>query len=221
MKITKENAMAHVVFDNDGTMVDGEENFFTSMVKILPKYLNREVTYQEMVERNIPDWVQLLKNFGIENPSIELIQNMIDDLRDMNIGYVPVMFPEIKNIISKLHSLKIATYVWTGRDKESAIKLFDAHNITSLFHDMRFKDCALPKPHPSGLEEMLGDVEKSKIVLIGDSIVDINGAKAFNIPCLVVDWKKQANHNDLMNQGAAKVVQTKDELLTWVTENLL
>ncbi len=221
MTILKENAKAHVVFDNDGTMVDSERNFHINLTKVLPTYLNREVSLEEVVKNNIPDWVQLLKNFGFKDPDKKLIQSIIDDVIEVNQGFIPELFSGIKELITDLHKKDVATYVWTGRDSQSGLKLLKAHKMTHLFHEMQFMDTSLPKPHPDGLNKMLGDVCKSKIVLIGDSIVDINGAKDFNIPCLIVDWHNKSDHQDFINQGATDVMKTNQDILNWVTKNLL
>jgi len=221
MSIHKSNAKAHVIFDNDGTMVDSEKNFFVNLTKVLPKYLNREVSYEEVVEKNIPDWVQLLRNFGFEDPSKKLIQEIIDDIIHVNKGFIPEMFPGIKKLIKELHDLEVATYVWTGRDQNSGHALFKAHNIMHLFHDMQFMDTCQAKPHSDGLEKMLGDVDKDKIVLIGDSIVDIQGAKAFNIPCLIVDWHNKVDHSDFKKKGASHIVKRNEDIINWVQQNLL
>ncbi|MCK5883719.1 MAG: HAD-IA family hydrolase [Bacteriovoracaceae bacterium] len=221
MTISKENAKAHVVFDNDGTMIDSESNFYQVLTVVLPKYLGREITMEEILDAYIPDWIQLLSNLGLADSSRETLQAIINDVNYENRDFTPTLYPGIKELIEMLHSMEVATYVWTGRESESALKILESHKIKHLFHDMQFMDTTLPKPNPAGLEVMLGDMDKSKIVLIGDSIVDIKGAKNFEIPCLVVDWDNKSDHQQLLDEGAVLITKKTDDIIQWVKQNLL
>ncbi len=221
MKVEKSNACAHVVFDNDGTLVDSEDNFLMTLKEILPKYLNREVSIEEILQNYIPDWKQLLINFGMENPGRDLIDSIIDDVVEFDTGYIPPLFPGMKDIICKLNEMNIATYIWTGREKKSAIEILNFHGLTELFEEMMFMDSSIPKPNPDGLNKMLGDIDKDKIVMIGDSTVDLEGANNFDIPCLIVDWKNNVDHKESYGFGASKVVRSPDEIIAWVKVNLI
>ncbi len=221
MKVEKSTACAHVVFDNDGTLVDSEGNFLVTLKEVLPKYLNREVSIEDIHQNFIPDWKQLLINFGLENPGRDIIDSIIDDVVEFDAGYIPPIFPGMKDIIGKLHKMNIATYLWTGRERKSAIEILNFHGLSELFEDMMFMDTSIPKPKPDGLSKMLGDVDKDKIVLIGDSTVDLEGAHNFDIPCLIVDWNNNIDHNEFYELGAIKVVQSPDEIIEWVKFNLI
>jgi phosphoglycolate phosphatase-like HAD superfamily hydrolase len=221
MAITKEQARAHVIFDNDGTMVNSESNFLSVIVDILPKYLDRAVTLDEVKKTFIPDWQQFLTNLGLENPSTDIIREIITDVINANKDYIPELYPGILELIHKLHQNNIATYVWTARDERSAMDIFNHYEMVELFTQMQFMDTCISKPDPNGLELMLGDIPKEKIVHIGDSVVDINGASSFNVPCLIVDWDKRYNAQEFMDQGAKEVFSDVDKLYDWIVTELL
>lgn len=219
MKIPKESARAHIVFDNDGTMIDSLSNFYDLVVEILSVHLERELSLDEVKEAYVPDWNQLLINLGVSEPSEELIQVIIDDLNDTNKDYIPPIIEGTKEFIEKLHRANMSTYVWTGRDEFSGMKVFDALGLTNLFSEMQFRDTSRAKPDPEGLEIMLGSIDKDKILLIGDSIVDIKGAKAFGISCLIVDWFDGDDHKELLEAGASAVVSTHEDALSFILDN--
>jgi HAD superfamily hydrolase (TIGR01509 family) len=220
MSYPKDSTRAHVVFDNDGTMINSLENFYDLIDQILSTHMGRTVSKEEVKKAYVPDWHQLLINLGIENPTNDFIQAIIDDLNEMNKDYLPPLVPGTIEFIKRLHDLKIATYVWTGRDQLSAMQIFDGLGLTTLFHDMQFRDTSIAKPHPEGLELMLGDMDKSKIILIGDSEVDIKGAKAFGIKCVIVDWFGHCHHESLHEEGAEEIFDCHDKLLAWLVDNL-
>ena len=207
---------AHIVFDNDGTMIDSISNFFTITEEILPRHMGRVVTPEEAKKAYVPDWIQFFKNLGVENPSEEFIQGIIDDLNEANKDFLPPMIPGTKEFIKEIQGLNMATYVWTGRDRASGIQVLDGLGLSELFVAMEFRDTSSPKPNPAGLEVMLPNIPKEKILLIGDSIVDIKGAQAFGIKCLIVDWFGGDNHRELIEAGAAAVVTTHEETMAFI-----
>ena len=214
-------AKAYIIFDNDGTLVDSEANFIESMEVLLPKYMGRAVSRKEITDCYVPDWFQYLKNLGVDNPTPEFVHSMIDDLTAMNENYLPPLFPGIVELLEALKDLEIATYIWTGRGSKTGLELFKTHGISHFFHDMQFMDTCTPKPHPDGPTKMLGTIDKSKILLIGDSTVDVEGARRFEIPCLIVDWHKKAKSGFFESLGAAAVVTEPRQVLSWVKQNLL
>ncbi|MCR9205440.1 MAG: HAD family hydrolase [Halobacteriovoraceae bacterium] len=218
MKIDKENALAHIVFDNDGTMIDSLSNFFQIGIQILSTRLDREISPSELESAYVPDWIQLFKNLGVPNPEESFIQNVIDDFNVANKDYVPRIIPGTKQFIKDLHERNCGTYVWTGRDQESGMQVFKSLGLVESFIEMQFRDTSKAKPDPAGLEVMFPNTSKEKILLIGDSVVDILGANAFGIKCLIVDWFKNDNHEELLEAGASKVVTSHEDALKYIED---
>lgn len=220
--VLPEEAKAHIVFDCDGTLIDSMKPFFDILYEILPPHLGREISKEEIKEKFTPEWVGLLQNLGVAEPSDELINTLIKETSAINLrSPIPPLYQGIKELIQDLDVLGCTQYVWTGRDRASGIKILKHHEINSYFYQMQFSDTSTPKPHPEGLKQMLEGVEKEKIVLIGDSGVDIQGAKNFQIPCLCVDWNKTENHSEYLNFGAEIVATKPAEILDWIKGNLL
>jgi phosphoglycolate phosphatase-like HAD superfamily hydrolase len=207
---------AHIVFDNDGTMIDSISNFFDLTQEILPKHMGRVISPEEAKEAYVPDWVQFFINLGIKEPSEVFIQGVIDDLNEANKDYVPPIISGTKDFIKSIQSHEMKTYVWTGRDEASGRKVLDALGLSELFVAMEFRDTSKAKPNPAALEIMIIRVDKEKILLIGDSEVDIKGAEAFGIKCLIVDWFNGDNHEQLLQAGAAAVVTTHEDALKFI-----
>lgn len=220
--ILQDEARAHVVFDCDGTLIDSMRPFYDILLEILPKHLGREFSMEEILEKFTPEWVGLLENLGVANPSKELIQALIAETSVLNLKHpVPALYPGIKQCLGQLEELQVACYVWTGRDRASSLRIFKAHDILKHFTEMSFSDTSIPKPHPEGLCQMLEEIPKSKIALIGDSGVDIQGAKNFSIPCVVVDWEKKIQHHEYLDFGAQQIVMEPAEIVAWVKDQLL
>jgi phosphoglycolate phosphatase-like HAD superfamily hydrolase len=121
-------------------------------------------------------------------------------LVDFEIRAVPRIYPELtqvlKNLVNEGHTLM----VWTARNRASTLAILKELAIMPLFQDMRCADDCLSKPHPMGLRELhesdtltrqamgLPPRPLNKILMIGDTSRDIEGARAYGIDSLLVLW---------------------------------
>ena len=62
---------------------------------------------------------------------------------------MPPIIPGTKEMIADLHAMNMATYVWTGRDKFSGMKVFDGLGLTDLSRHAisRHRSRLLPTPN--------------------------------------------------------------------------
>lgn len=219
--INTKTAIGHVVFDNDGTIINSEERFLQNQCKVLPSYIGYKITYDSLKEKYIPSWYELLEALGHKSPSKKIINQIVREINTLNENYIDPLYPGIKTLISRLHKNNIATYIWTGRDRESAITLFEKHNIKDLFSDMMFMDTCIPKPNEDGLNRMLNGIAKSKIIMIGDSLTDLIGANNYGINCFIVDWHNKGKQKEFYNEGAELVTSDIDELYNNLIDRLI
>ena len=98
------------------------------------------------------------------------------------------VFPEIKEFLIELKSLGFELYIWTARPRRSTLEIIKSLGIATYFSDLYCYDDGVPKPHPMGLSQLTPDIDKMKILHIGDSLSDIEGAKAYGIEVVLACW---------------------------------
>jgi phosphoglycolate phosphatase-like HAD superfamily hydrolase len=111
------------------------------------------------------------------------------DLRDSAI------FEGMRELLHELKGLGFELYVWTSRPRKStqeSLKKFDIHNYFTAIYCY---DDGLPKPHPMGLSKLTEGFAKQKILHIGDSLSDLEGAKAYNIEVVLACWNDTSQVN--------------------------
>lgn len=129
------------------------------------------------------------------------------------------LYPGIKDLLIAL-SADSTLYVWTARDRRSTMRIFEELNISGHFSQICTVDDAIPKPHISGLYDMLHDTKKSQICVIGDTSNDILGAKNFGVKSIGAIWNRSASAFAMTETGADFIAKTPSDCLEWLTKNI-
>lgn len=199
-----ENPRGHVVFDCDGTLITSVESLYEGVQYVMEKMLGREISSSEAREKYSSDVYQVALNFGLDpKHDIELKNKMIKTWQDyaMKKGNPFRLFPEMRKLLIELARKNYQLYVWTARDRRSTLSILKELDAAKFFLDFRCLDDTNPKPDPMGLVEMVGDVAKSKVVVIGDSSADILGAKSFGCASIGACWASSQLENHLVQYG--------------------
>lgn len=121
-------------------------------------------------------------------------------------GGIP--YSGIVELLQRLQDNEFSLYVWTGRDASSLNKFLQKFGLSKYFIDMRAAGECNPKPHPEGLRQMLGDIDPSHCVVIGDSWADMKGAQNFGAYALGALWGSGAIGETLKEFGAQALVSS-------------
>ena len=129
------------------------------------------------------------------------------------------LYPGIKDLLLALAADSVL-YVWTARDRRSTLRILEELGVLSLFSQICTIDDALPKPHVSGLVDMLHETDKSHVCVIGDTSNDILGAKNFGAKSIAATWNLSANALIMKEAGADYVAINPQECLNWLNQNI-
>ena len=129
------------------------------------------------------------------------------------------LFPGIKDLLLELKK-DSCLYVWTARDRASTMRILQEQGVYSLFDAFCTVDDALPKPHISGLMELVGTHPKSQICVIGDTSNDILGAKNFAVLSIGAGWNKQIRTEILKELGASFIATHPAQCADWIRQHI-
>lgn len=131
-----------------------------------------------------------------------------------------VLYPGIKELLNELSGADFSLYVWTARDRKSTIRILKENGVLHLFEAVCAVEDALPKPHISGLIELVGDVPKNLVCVIGDTSNDIMGAKNFGAKSIGAVWNPDARGAVMKEIGADFITHDPSACFQWLSENL-
>lgn len=128
-------------------------------------------------------------------------------------------FPGIKELLLDLHS-DCQLFVWTARGRASTLRILEENGVAHLISGISTPDDAPPKPHIKGIHNLVGNAPKNTICMIGDSSMDMLGAKNFGILAIGVTWNSLADAKYLHEAGADFIVSHPSECSTLIRSNL-
>ncbi len=122
----------------------------------------------------------------------------------------PAFFPGIKELLLDL-ARDCQLYVWTARGRASTLRILEEQGVRQLFQEVSTPDDAPTKPHVGGLMDLAGDSPKNSICVIGDSSMDMVGARNFGVLAIGAVWNCNANASYLREAGADFIVSDPAE----------
>lgn len=207
-----------VVFDCDGTLVDGQAAICETM---------------ELAFRNTglaaPERNKVRRIVGLSLPFAlrELAPDATDDERHAVVeaykaGYRELrlsgalrepLYAGIAALIDELDAEGRLLGVATGKSDRGLHACLDTHGIKHRFVSLQTADRHPSKPHPAMLEAALGDagVAPADAVMIGDTSFDIEMAQAAGVRAIGVAWGYH-EPRELLDAGASAVAETAQQL---------
>lgn len=203
--------MRLVVFDVDGTLVNSQHEICEAMNLSL-----RGVGLSEL------DPAHILSIVGLSLPVAvaRLLPEVAPDLHDRVVqgyrecfiasrarGMVPPLYPGALDCLQALAAQdEVLLGIATGKPMRGLDAVLEAHGLTGWFFTRQTADGHPSKPHPAMLESALFDagVPAGRAVMVGDTVFDIEMARAAGVAGFGVDWGYHPAA-DLLGAGAALV----------------
>ncbi len=143
----------------------------------------------------------------------------------VNTRETPQLFEGARELLTELISLNAKIYLWTARDRNSTVRILKELDALSFFEDISTSTDCDCKPSTAGLSSMLDGVEKKDIIVIGDSLSDIVGAKNYEAWAMGACWDHSSKSfaDELTKYGADAIASSVDEcrekLVKWIKED--
>jgi phosphoglycolate phosphatase len=130
-----------------------------------------------------------------------------------------VLFPGMKEVLSefsKSHSLAIAT----GKSRRGLDRALAATGVGPHFSASRCADETNPKPHPAMLLELMDelDVDREKVLMIGDTSHDLEMARAAEVDAVAVTYGAHPEAG-LRACGPVACLANVSSLSEWLKQN--
>jgi len=204
-----------VVFDLDGTLVDSAADLAHAVNHALrglglPERPAAEITTfvgegaVRLVERAVAPRLDLLE------PGLAL---WWEHYRAHLLDHT-VLYP---GMVALLRDARLPLAVHTNKPGALARQILDGLGVRQRFVEVLGGDEAPRKPDPAGTRALLArlGVAPEEALYVGDSVVDLELARAVPMPLVTVSWGLVPEAR-LRAAGAARIVRTVAELRPWV-----
>ena len=207
-----------VVFDCDGTLVDGQAPVCDAMETAFaaanrtppPRHAIRQI-----VGLSLPQAIRYLEPEAGEDIVAQMVAAYKDAFRSARErGEVAEpLFEGMADLIAALRSEGWALAVATGKSQRGLMHCLETHGLTGSFSSLQGADGHPSKPDPAMLNTAMAETLAipANTVMIGDTLYDMEMARAAGVRGIGVSWGYHDNAT-LLEAGAHAIADTSEEL---------
>ena len=209
------------VFDFDGTIVESKPAYYKAVGfysknhnLIQPSIAEMDGIFGNIELTNFKNWNSNSEQF---RQQMDEIFTLVDEFACQDLTLTQP-FPNMVSLLQKLTKQNVKLAIVTSRALQPMIDILKHHNLYHYFESFRTRDDVLnnkhrPKPFPDKLNCVVNEFNYSceKVIMIGDTIMDIEMAKALSIYSIGVSWGFSSAEK-LTKCGADVIAHNVDEL---------
>lgn len=210
--------MKHLLFDLDGTLTDSGEGIIRCGQETLAHFGLEVPDYDDLRPMVGPPLRDSLRRFGISE------ENMDEAIEVYRVAYVDhgqyenFPYPGIEDLLKRLCADGHKLYVATSKPEVMAqhiLKHFGLDRYFNVICGSTLDGNRITKAEV--IRHLLAQLpENEKIIMIGDTIYDIEGANELDLPSIGVAW----GYGDIAHMkaaGAIGIANSMDELYQMIS----
>lgn len=208
-----------ILFDLDGTLTDSGEGIINCAKLALAHFGLPIPSDEEMRVFVGPPLGETFMKFGIAEDQVE------EAIAVYRSRYIPIgkfentPYPGVRQMLENLKGNGHTLYVATSKPETTSISILEHFDLAKYFTQI----CGATMDHSRSSKEaviayLLDKIGNSEnMIMVGDTVYDVIGAAAHNIPAVGVSWG-YGNVEDMQNAGATAIVHNADELFIYLNK---
>ena len=206
-----------IVFDVDGTILDTFPHIKASYLKVFDKLLPGFTCSEEMLRSFFgPPLPDTFKNIVKDDEIDKFVKEYHQVSNSIAKEYLRT-FPDTFKTLDTLKAMGYKLAVDSNKQENAIIEAFDLVGLNGYFDlIIGYDSVSNPKPHEEGLKQIAAYFNDD-VVLVGDSLFDIETAKNANVKSVGVTWALTTKA-ELIEAGADYVIDDFNSLIEIVKE---
>lgn len=196
--------MKHLLFDLDGTLTDSGEGIIHCGQETLAHFGLEVPSYDDLRPMVGPPLRDSLRRFGVSEENMEEAVEVYRQAYVDHGQYENFPYPGVEDLLKKLHNDGYQLYVATSKPEvmaEHILKHFGLDQYFDVICGSTLDSNRITKADV--IRHLLKQLPKDeKILMIGDTIYDIEGANELGLPSIGVAW----GYGDLPQMKAAGAI---------------
>ncbi len=200
-----------VLFDLDGTLVDGQHSIYATFAAIFPRFGYQPPTRADVrtvIGRSLPQAIgDLLGEDAPVMPMTEAYKQHFHAMRSDD-GYTEALYDDVDEVVRRLAARDdILLGTATGKALRGIRWLIDRNGWHGFFATLQGADTAASKPSPEMVLNACREtgVDPGDVLVFGDSIYDMQMAASAGASAIGVSWG-YGDPDDLLVAGASRII---------------
>ena len=203
-----------ILFDLDGTLTDSAEGILNCVAPALEHFGLPVYDRETMIVFVGPPLFETFPKFGVPADGV---QTAIDIFRARytTVGkFENTPFPGIREMLATLRAQGHTLYIATSKPEQQAREILEHFDLAQYFDIIAGaatdKSRATKEEVIAYLKEQAGAIGQA--IMVGDTIFDVQGAVAHNIPGIGVQWG-YGKVEDMIAAGASAIATSPEHLV--------
>ena len=202
-----------ILFDLDGTLTDSGEGIINCATLALEHFGLPVPSRKELGVFVGPPLSKSFLEFGVKEDQVEEAIRVFRSRYLTEGKFENFPYPGIPDMLAKLQALGHDLYVATSKPEKTALEIMDHFDLSKYFTRI----CGATMDEARNSKEkviayLLDSCGRSEhIIMVGDTVYDVVGAKAHNISTIGVAWG-YGKAEDMVQAGALAVAKDVQEL---------
>ena len=212
--------MKKILFDLDGTLTDSGEGIIHCAQQTL-EYFGLPIPSKHALRVIVgPPLRDSFLRFGIPENKLDEAVEIYRKHYVHHGKYENFPYPGIETLLQRLKEDGHHLYVATSKPEAMSIDILEYFGLAKYFDII----CGAASDHSRNtkakvIDHLLHQLQpiNSTLIMVGDTIYDIEGAHELNLPAIGVTWGYGVVE-DMMNAGAEGIASSMDELYLLLTQ---
>lgn len=203
-----------ILFDLDGTLTDSAEGILNCVAPALEHFGLPVYDRETMIVFVGPPLFETFPKFGVPADGV---QTAIDIFRARytTVGkFENTPFPGIREMLATLRAQGHTLYIATSKPEQQAREILEHFDLAQYFDIIAGaatdKSRATKEEVIAYLKEQSGPIGQA--IMVGDTIFDVKGAVAHDIPAIGVSWG-YGKVEDMIEAGASAIATSPEHLV--------
>ena len=213
------NKFDGIIFDIDGTLTQTNELIYATFNHVLEKHLNIIYTEKQITELFGPTAEVIIRDLIKTNPE-EAIEDYFG-FYEANHNRMAKAYDGIADIVRGIKEQGTPLSIYTGKGRRSSMITLKEFGLLDYF-DMVVTgdDIAEHKPSPEGVDLFVDkfELDREKVLMIGDAPADVKVARATGIQIASVLWDSYAKEK-VLEMGSDYYFHSVEDLHNFLLPN--
>ncbi len=187
-----------VLFDLDGTLINTKRLYLEAYRRAVLPYVGRDLTNEEILALRPRCEIRFLRDVVGADRIEPCLADFHREYAALHQQFFRGLYPGIPALLAALRAAMVPLGIVTGKSRRSW-EITTPHAPLGDFDALVFADdVAEPKPDPEGLRKALARLaaEPARTYYLGDSISDMEAARAAGVIPAAAVWAKKPEDRD-------------------------